>query len=271
MSPSVPGRSESVLRRLVDSLRSRGIGATLSRVKERAALAKDTLRAARVMRKAGTAVRSIPESLGFIFNFEVGRVRLRPVQVESEIEELLEFVKADPPGSVLEIGTAMGGTLFLLSRAAAEDAELQTVDLPGGPFGSGYQADWLPLLKSMPLRSQRFRALRGDSHDEATRNQVSEWFGGKLLDFVLIDGDHRYEGVRRDFELYGSLVRPGGWIAFHDIVPGDEEMVGGVPRFWKELSERVPVTKELVESWDQGGYGLGLCQVPEGGLQPDLP
>ena len=50
-----------------------------------------------------TRVRSIRESLDFIFNFEVGRVRL---------------VKADPPRSALEIGTAMGGTLFLLSRAA---------------------------------------------------------------------------------------------------------------------------------------------------------
>jgi len=217
-------------------------------------------------------MRSISESLDFIFGFEVGRVGLRPIQVTSEIKGLLELLQADPPRSVLEIGTAQGGTLFLLSRVAAADAELLTVDLPGGPFGSGYQADWLPLLKAMPLPSQRFKAVRGDSHDTGTRDQVAEWFGNGPVDFALIDGDHRYEGVRRDFELYSGLVRPGGWIAFHDIVPGDEEMVGGVPRFWQELKERMPVTKELVEDWEQGGWGLGLCQVPEAeeGIPPGL-
>ena len=171
---------------------------------------------------------------------------------------------------MLEIGTAQGGTLFLLSRVAAADAELLTVDLPGGPFGPGYQSDWLPLLKAMPLPGQRFKAVRGDSHDAGTRDQVAEWFGDGPVDFALIDGDHRYEGVRRDFEPYGGLVRPGGWIAFHDIVPGDEEMVGGVPRFWQELKERMPVTKELVDDWEQGGWGLGLCQVPEEGIPPGV-
>lgn len=262
------GQGDPVLRRVADSLRDKGLRGTVERAAARAALTRDSLKAARKMKRDGRRARSIPESLDFIFGFEVGRVGLRPIQVTSEIEGLLELLQADPPRSVLEIGTAQGGTLFLLSRVAAGDAELLTVDLPGGPFGSGYQADWLPVLKAMPLPSQRFKAVRGDSHDAGTRDQVAEWFGDGRVDFALIDGDHRYEGVRRDFELYGGLVRPGGWIAFHDIVPGDEEMVGGVPRFWQELKERMPVTKELVEDWEQGGWGLGLCQVPEEGIQP---
>lgn len=264
------GQADPVLRRVTDSLREKGLWGTVERAVARATLTRDTLKAALKMKRQGGRMRSIPESLDFIFNFEVGRVGLRPIQVTSEIEGLLELLQADPPRSVLEIGTAQGGTLFLLSRVAAADADLLTVDLPGGPFGSGYQADWLPLLRAMPLPSQRFKAVRGDSHDAGTRDQVAEWFGAPV-DFALIDGDHRYEGVRRDFELYSSLVRPGGWIAFHDIVPGDEEMVGGVPRFWQELQEKMPVTKELVADWEQGGWGLGLFQVPEEGIRPGTP
>ena len=30
----------------------------------------------------------------------------------------------------------------------------------------------------------------------------------------------------------------------------------------------MPVTKELVDDWEQGGWGLGLCQVPEEGIPP---
>lgn len=36
------------------------------------------------------------------------------------------------------------------------------------------------------------------------------------LDFVWIDGDHRYEGVKMDVELYAPKVRVGGMMAFHD-------------------------------------------------------
>jgi predicted O-methyltransferase YrrM len=80
------------------------------------------------------------------------------------------------------------------------------------------------------------------------------------VDFLFVDGDHEYEGVVKDYELYAPLVRPGGLIAFHDIVPGDEEVVGGVPRFWEELKGSHETT-ELVESLDQGGYGIGVLRM----------
>jgi predicted O-methyltransferase YrrM len=41
----------------------------------------------------------------------------------------------------------------------------------------------------------------------------------KRLDFLFIDGDHTYEGVKQDFEMYTPLVRKGGLVAMHDIVP----------------------------------------------------
>jgi len=48
---------------------------------------------------------------------------------------------------------------------------------------------------------------------------------GEPLDFLFIDGDHTYEGVKRDFEMYSPLVRNGGIIAFHDIVKHPPETV----------------------------------------------
>ncbi len=37
------------------------------------------------------------------------------------------------------------------------------------------------------------------------------------LDFVYIDGDHRYEYVKKDIELYWFKVRKGGILAGHDF------------------------------------------------------
>jgi hypothetical protein len=31
--------------------------------------------------------------------------------------------------------------------------------------------------------------------------------GGERVDFIFIDGDHTYEGVKRDFEMHSPLMR----------------------------------------------------------------
>jgi hypothetical protein len=59
--------------------------------------------------------------------------------------------------------------------------------------------------------------------------------------------------------MYSPLVRSGGLVAFHDIVPGPAEAVGGVPSFWQTV--RGAESIEFVEDWKQGGYGIGVLRV----------
>jgi predicted O-linked N-acetylglucosamine transferase (SPINDLY family)/predicted O-methyltransferase YrrM len=58
--------------------------------------------------------------------------------------------------------------------------------------------------------------LRGYSHDILSRWQ--ELTDGKTIDFIFIDGSHQYLDVLKDFEMSFSLVKNGGWIAFHDVI-----------------------------------------------------
>ena len=115
----------------------------------------------------------------------------------------MSVLKKANPRSILEIGTASGGTLFLLTRVAAADARLVSVDLPGGPGGGGYPAWKIPLFEAFPLPGQRLALIRDNSHDLAVRARVADLIGETGLDFLLIDGDHSYEGVKSDFEMYG--------------------------------------------------------------------
>ena len=187
----------------------------------------------------------------------------RPMQIRWEIEKLAKMLRELNPRYILEIGTARGGTLFIWTRVAGEDALIISIDLPGGAFGGGY-----PLLKGYTYKlfargRQRIILLRGDSHNLETFLRVEKILKGAKLDFLFIDGDHSYEGVRKDYIMYSKLVRKEGIIAFHDIVPGPEKNVGGVPHFWTELKnelkkERVAETLEIIENREQGGYGIGL-------------
>jgi cephalosporin hydroxylase len=196
------------------------------------------------------------EALNLAESFHYGRIRITPMQVRSEIEAFLELLVARAPRVVLEIGTADGGTLFLFTRVADPGALMISVDLPGGPFGGGYASWKAALYRSFARPGQEIHLLRGDSHDPSTAKRVTERLGNEPVDLLFIDGDHTYEGVKADFETYSPLVRSGGLIAFHDIVPGSEEAVGGVPRFWDEL-KRSPGSGEIVADWNQGGYGIG--------------
>lgn len=184
---------------------------------------------------------------------------LRAYQVDEEILGLLQEIRKLGCQRVLEIGTARGGTLFLLLNALPRTAKVVSVDLPSGAFGGGY-AHWkIPLFRTLPRRGQQLSLLRGNSQTTEMRERVRERLGG-LADFVLVDGDHSYEGAKRDFEIYREVVRPGGMLAFHDIVPGKEAKVGGVPRLWAELKGKHQ-TREFVKDWNQGGYGIGLIYL----------
>lgn len=196
-------------------------------------------------------------TFAYLFDYKGFDTRIAPTQIPSEIEALLRRVRALRPRTVLEIGTYQGGTLFLLATIADDDALLLSVDLPQGRFGGGYTRRRRKLYRSFSRSRQRIELLQRDSHDRETQETVERMVAARGVDVLLIDGDHSYDGVKSDFLAYSRLVRSGGLIIFHDIVPGPEENVGGVPQFWKELKASGPV-EEIVEDWDQGGFGLGL-------------
>jgi Methyltransferase domain len=53
------------------------------------------------------------------------------------------------------------------------------------------------------------------------------------IDYLHIDGDHHYEGVRLDFDLFAPLVRENGVITLHDT--GNHREPCGVPQLVEEL------------------------------------
>jgi predicted O-methyltransferase YrrM len=81
---------------------------------------------------------------------------------------------------------------------------------------------------------------------------------GREIDFLFIDGDHTYEGVKSDFEMYSPLVRAGGLVAFHDIVPDRFETTGEVHIYWNELKQRGYEQRELIDLVGSRGYGIGV-------------
>ncbi|WP_363169252.1 class I SAM-dependent methyltransferase [uncultured Lamprocystis sp.] len=182
-----------------------------------------------------------------------------PFQLDTEICALLDRVRFLQPKVVLEIGTANGGTLFMFTRVAAEDAVLISIDLPGGAFGGGYPRWRAPLYRRFALPRQSLYLLRGDSHSQAIISALKQLLNGRSIDLLFIDGDHTYAGVRSDHEVLSPLVRHGGLVALHDIHP-IADGVTEVPRYWCELRHAVGGV-EVIADADQQGSGIGLYEV----------
>lgn len=191
---------------------------------------------------------------------QVAPLSVRARQVKEEITQLLKILARHKLKTVLEIGTARGGTLFLFSKVASLNATIISIDLPGGPFGGGYPKWKIPVYKSFAMGGQKIHLIRRDSHDQATLLEVKKTLGKHKIDFLFIDGDHTYEGVKGDFEMYSDLVRAGGIIAFHDICPHPPEIGCEVNKFWGSIKRKYRY-RELVKSWKQGWGGIGVLYV----------
>ena len=180
------------------------------------------------------------------------------LQKPDELQRLVELLDGRDLRNVLEIGTCHGGTLWLWCQLAHPFAQIVSVDLPGGPYGGGYPMEAVPKFLGYRQHHQWIQLFQGDSHAEEMLKAVKRYLAGKKLDLLFIDGDHTYEGVKRDWEMYSPLVREGGLAVFHDIVEHFHLPDCRVDQLWNELKqthrheEFFGVQDEL--SW--GGIGV---------------
>lgn len=201
---------------------------------------------------------TIDDLIKLSFSFQFDKYSIVPIQIKTEINTLLEILQANNPKNILEIGTANGGTLFLLCKIAAPNAKIISIDLPDGAFGGELYPHWKKkLYESFAKKSQKIYLLRADSHDIKTFEKTKELIGNDKFDFILIDGDHTLNGIEKDFEMYSKLIKAGGIIAFHDIRKGPKENVGGVPQFWNKIKNDFP-SIEILDDLNEESYGIGL-------------
>jgi len=195
------------------------------------------------------------------YSFFVINGAIAPMQIKEEFEKLLEVFKNKQPKIILEIGTANGGSLFCLCKLAPNDALIISIDLPEGKFGGGYPEFKTPVYKLFKKDDQKLMLLREDSHLPETFKKIKDILNEQQIDFLFIDGDHEYGGVKNDFEMYLPLVKKGGVIAFHDITPlGLKELTGGVPIFWKEIKNNYQF-EEFIKDQKQVGFGIGCLFI----------
>jgi len=89
-----------------------------------------------------------------------------------------------------------------------------------------------------------------------TSEKFAKKFPKQKYDYIHIDGDHSYNGVKKDFDLFWPKLNKSGFLAIHDIASQDKDgNVYGPRDFWKELKGN----KKNVFEFNQDP-GLGIIQ-----------
>jgi len=119
--------------------------------------------------------------------------------------------------NILELGTGFGVSTTTLTEIAKVNGGLViTVD----------REDMRDKIKN--LTNYKFiQTHTGDTYrikNVLKNNNIEE------LDCLFIDADHHADSIREDFHRYKYLVKPGGFVIFHDVVLVDEECEGS--EFW---------------------------------------
>lgn len=184
---------------------------------------------------------------------------IRPLQNPWEIGELMKRVREKQPRVIVEIGTAKGGTLFLFCQHAADDATIISLDLPFGRNGGGYPKWKEKLYAKFAKPGQTLHLMRANSHLDETRIRIEALLKGRKIDVLMIDADHSYEGVKRDYDLYSPLLADDGFIAMHDVILNRFDPEIEVHKFWDEL-KATEKTEELVHDYGQGNLGIGIVR-----------
>jgi cephalosporin hydroxylase len=189
---------------------------------------------------------------------------IAPNQNRPEILSLLRILRGRRLETISEIGSADGGTLFLLSRIAHPEARILSIDLDHNP---GRQESFQLLVQP----EQRLTCIEGNSHRPDVLKQFRAWIADRKLDFLFIDGDHSYDGVALDHSMYGPHVGRDGVIAFHDIAPDYKTRygidtgtdAGGVPSYWSDVRPQNQRCLEFVDHPLQDGRGIGVIVPAE--------
>ena len=154
-------------------------------------------------------MKTINEVWKLVENFELIQVHIE--EMEAIYKRVFEFEKP----FVVEIGSAHGASSTILAEAVKElQGHLICIDhfpenyYSQALFGSYAKAAFLK--NTAPYRDVM-------EHVEVNSHQAIRWLrGGTTIDVLFVDGDHEYDGVKKDCEDYMPLIKSGGYMAFHD-------------------------------------------------------
>lgn len=162
-----------------------------------------------------------------------------------------DLVREFRPRVFVELGVYRGESYFTFCQSVDEN-RLPTLchgidtwrgDVHMGAYGPEIGEE----VEAYNAKYARFSKLLKMTFDEALVH-----FADGSIDLLHVDGSHRYEDVKQDFENWLPKLSPRGIILFHDVTERQDDF--GVWRLWQEIA------RKGMSFVFEFGHGLGVWQ-----------
>lgn len=172
------------------------------------------------------------------------------------------FIRALKPSRVLCIGSRQG-FIPAICALACKDNQKGHVDFVDAGKNQGDKKNWggIGFWKKNDIR-EHFNVFGIETYLSLyimTSKEFSKKYPKRKYEYMFIDGDHSYEGVKIDFETFWSKLATKGIMGFHDInlkgLSNNDEY--GVWKLWEELK------KKNQFSFIKGDNAVGYLQKNE--------
>lgn len=171
------------------------------------------------------------------------------------------FIRNIKPKNILCIGSRKGYIPAIMALACKDNAEGHVDFIDAGYDANCIGKNWSGIgfwKKNNPTKHfAKIGVQEYISTFVMTSDKFSKKFPKKHYQYIYIDGDHSYEGVKLDYELFWPKLDSGGFISFHDVVAKGylDKGLFGVWKFWKEISDKNAIIFPFPED-----SGLGIIQ-----------
>lgn len=182
--------------------------------------------------------------------------RTKCTQVESEFQAWLDIIQKEGVRKYLEIGSRWGGSLWRAANVLPKGSWVVSVDSGKGMGGGkrGAVDSLRACITELNKTGCKAHFIKGHSQSDSVVNAVKRL---GPFDAVFIDGDHEYDGVRKDWKIYGPMARVVGfhdtaWVRPANYSPDVKQVEVG--RLWNEIKDEY-----RHEHFDGGGnMGIGV-------------
>lgn len=140
----------------------------------------------------------------------------------------------------VEVGCFAGGSACLTLQR--KNTTVVSIDI-GNPIDQSVVENNVSKLN---IHNNKYTYIKGNSHHKETYNRLIKCVDE--IDVLFIDGDHSYEGVIKDFEMYSVLVKKGGYIVFDDY--NDNQHSPEVHKAVSQILQQIMKDYEIIGSVD---------------------
>lgn len=174
---------------------------------------------------------------------------IKGMMTKLELKILSGYASQVEKGIIVEIGawTGRSGKILALSSPTSQ---IISIDY----FKNPYFAFHLGVLNAGEAYQECQKNMEGINNwqliKEDTKKAGKNW--EKEIDLLFIDGDHEYEGVKSDIQLFVPYVKSGHVVLFHDYVTSE------LPDVKRAVDELKDEYFKSFTTYEETSLGIGV-------------